>query len=77
MDTNRKTDAAAEWESPATLGRRTGLPADTWRLWARLGKVPARRVGNLILFNRAEVDSWLSGQPSAADVIPRKKRGTP
>jgi excisionase family DNA binding protein len=68
--------STAEWESPEALARRVGIKADTLRLWARTGKLPARRVGSLVLFRRAEIDEWLSNAPSASEAIPTKRRKT-
>jgi excisionase family DNA binding protein len=75
MDANRSTQpATAEWESPEALSRRVGIKADTLRLWARTGKLPAKRIGSLVLFRRADIDEWLAGAPSASDVVPVKQR---
>lgn len=60
----------------AALSRHIGVPVATIRLWARQGKLPARRAGSLILFSVTDVAAWLAGLPPATeDGGERQRRG--
>jgi len=71
---NKANESIARYGGPEQAQRRYGPNAMTWRKWARIGFVPAKRVGRLILFDFAELDAWLAARPTASESIPTPRR---
>ncbi|WJR35271.1 helix-turn-helix domain-containing protein [Mycobacteroides immunogenum] len=47
----------------ADLAAETGIPANTWRQWAREGKGPRpRKLGGRWFYDRAVVAAWIADQ---------------
>ena len=52
------------------LASRWNLKPGTIRKWARLGQIPSRRMGRLLVFDVRELDDWYRQLPSGAKAAP-------
>lgn len=49
-----------------TVSQMSGLSPFTIRRYARIGRIPARKIGQRTWFVLAEVEQWLAGLPRAS-----------
>lgn len=60
-------NAADPFLNTDQLEQLTGIPADTWRYWGRVGRGPASvRLGHRRYWRRSVVENWIAEQEAAS-----------